>query len=125
MRRGAELLTFVLLAFGGCEGEPRAPIDVRVEFKNTGSEEITTFEVECDPAGGASPVCVEIERAPELYFPEPGLVCSLPVPYVYLTIWGTYGGEELQETLTCLEADRRAIEAWSRLLGYEPPSFER
>ena len=124
MRHGGELLTFVLLAFGGCEGEPGGPLDVSVEFRMTGSQEVTTFDVECDPGGEVSPVCVEIERAPELYFPKPGLVCSLPVPYVYLTVRGTYGGEELQQTLTCLGADWRAIEAWSRLLGYEPPPFE-
>jgi hypothetical protein len=123
MRRGAELLTLLLLAFGGCEGEPGA-IDVRVDFMVTGSEEVTSFEVECDPAGEPSPVCAELERAPELYFPEPSIICPLPVPYLYMTIQGSYGGEELQQTLTCVDADTRAINAWSELLGYEQPPLD-
>ena len=125
MRRGAELLTFLLFALGGCEGEPQAPIDVRVEFKNTGSKEVTTFEVECDPAGEQSAMCAEIERSPELYFPEQSIVCPLPVPYLYLVIRGSYGGENIEQVLTCTDSDTRAINAWSGLLGYERPPLDR
>jgi hypothetical protein len=125
MRRGAELATFVLLAFGGCEGERVDPIDVQVEFANPSVEGSTTFEVECDPAEEESAVCGEIRRAPEIYFPERSDVCSIPVDYLYAMLRGTYEGEELQQTLSCSDTDRRAIRAWSELLGYEPPRRDR
>jgi hypothetical protein len=79
MRRGAELVTFVLLAFGGCEGERVDPIDVQVELANPSVERSTTFEVECDPAEEESAVCAEIRRAPEIYFP-PRLRAPAPRP---------------------------------------------
>jgi hypothetical protein len=124
MRRGAELLTLLLLAFGGCEGEPGGPIDVRVDFKVTGSEGVTAFEVDCDPAGEPSAVCAEIASAPNLYFPEEGLECPLPVGLPYLMIRGTYGDEELRRMMTpCTEGETRAVDAWAALLGFEPPDL--
>jgi hypothetical protein len=125
MRRGAELLTFVLLAFGGCEGERVDLIDVRVEFANPAVDGSTNFEIECDPAGEESAVCAEIRRSPELYFPEESMLCSIPVDFVYVQIRGTYRGEELGQTLTCSDTDMRAIRAWSELLDFEPPTLDR
>jgi hypothetical protein len=91
----------------------------------TGTEGFTTFEVECDPTEEESAVCGEIRRAPEIYFPERSDVCSIPVDYLYAMLRGTYEGEELQQTLSCSDTDRRAIRAWSELLGYEPPRRDR
>jgi hypothetical protein len=125
MPRPAELLTLLLLAFGGCESERVEPIDVRVEFANPSIEGSTIFEVACDPAEEESAVCAEIRRAPEIYFPEQSDVCSIPADYLYAMLRGTYGGEELRQTLSCSETDRRAIRAWSELLGFEPPRLER
>jgi hypothetical protein len=125
MRRGAELLMLLLLAFGGCERERVDRIDVRVEFANPSIEGSTIFEVECDPAEEESAVCAEIRRAPEIYFPAQSIVCSIPVDYLYASLRGTYAGEDLRQTLSCSDTDRRAIRAWSELLGYEPPPLDR
>jgi hypothetical protein len=121
MRRGAELLAFVLFVLGGCEGEGVDPIDVQVEFANPSIEGSTIFEVECDPFGEQSPICAEIRRTPEVYFPEESMICTIPVDFVYANIRGSYQGEELQQTLTCSDTDMRAIAAWSELLGFEAP----
>jgi hypothetical protein len=130
MRRGAELLTFLLLAFGGCEGEPGGRLDLRVDFQVTGREGVTSFEVECGPPGGTAPdparVCAELAEDTERYLPVPGLICPLPTGMVYLLIEGTYAGEPVRQPVTpCSEAEDVAIAAWSELLGYEPPPFDR
>jgi hypothetical protein len=125
MRRGAELLTFVLLEFGGCEGERVDPIDVRVNFARPSVDGSTTFKVECDTPGEESAVCAEIRRSPELYFPERSDVCTIPVDYLYATLGGTYGGEEVRQTLSCSDTARRAIRAWAEVLGYELAPLDR
>jgi hypothetical protein len=53
------------------------------------------------------------------------MCAPFPVDYLYAMLRGTYGGEELQQTLSCSDTDRRAIRAWSELLGYEPPRRDR
>jgi hypothetical protein len=123
MRRGAELLAVLLFVLGGRKGERvdrstfawtsrRAPRDPPSRSSATPAEE-------------ESAVCAEIRRAPEIYFPEQSDLCSIPVDYLYAMLRGTFGGEELQQTLSCSDTDRRAIRAWSELLGYEPPRRDR
>jgi hypothetical protein len=126
VRRLALLCSAVLL-LGACGGND--DVDVRVDFRVTGDESSEAYDISCDPPAGnaADPaaVCEQLTADEELYFPEDGEECPLPVPVTYLVVTGTHGGDDVRQQMTpCSEAETRAVEAWMALLGFEEPPFE-
>jgi hypothetical protein len=118
------LAAVALAAFlAGCGGDDPLAIQVTLE---DGNETYATYDISCDPPGGSAPdpaaVCDAITGDRDLYFPEEGPECPIPVDALVVLVTGTEGGEELDLYLSpCSDAEDRAIAAWTELLGFEHP----